>query len=74
MATNYELLVAAGLINSATPPSSADVTTINALNQADVNGLINVFKNVTSPFLVRTCNPEGTVGVGQDGRTIGIVF
>jgi hypothetical protein len=74
MATNLELLESAGLIQAGNLPSATDVTTINNLSQSDVQGLINVFKAVGSPFLVTNCNPGGSVAPGSGGRTIGIVF
>ena len=74
MATNLELLEQAGLINAGYMPNASDVTTINSLSQADVQGLINVFSNVGASFLVRNCNPGGTVAPGSGVRTIGIVF
>lgn len=76
MATNVELLKAAGLILDSNMPNATDCATINALKPADVQGLINVFQGVTSPFLVSNCNPGGTVAPSptSGGRTIGIVF
>ena len=78
MATNVDLLKAAGLILDSNMPNAGDIATINALNQADVQGLINVFTNagITSPFLVRNCNPGGTVAPSPTpgSRVIGIVF
>ncbi len=76
MKNNVQLLMEAGLILASNMPNAGDCATINALPQADVQGLINVFQGVTSPFLVSNCNPGGTVAPsptpGQ--RTIGIVF
>ena len=76
MATNVDLLKAAGLSLDSNMPTAMDITTINNLNQNDVQGLINVFRGLSSPFLVNNCNPGGTVAPsptpGQ--RTIGIVF
>jgi len=76
MKTNVQLLLEAGLILASNMPNSTDCAAINALPQTDVQGLINVFKGVTSPFLVNNCNPDGTVAPspipGQ--RIIGIVF
>jgi len=76
MATNLDLLKAAGLILDSNMPDSDDIATINGLKQADVQGLINVFTGLTSPFLVRNCNPGGTVAPSPapGSRTIGIVF
>lgn len=76
MKTNVQLLMEAGLILASNMPNATDCATINALKPADVQGLINVFNGVTSPFLVSNCNPGGTVAPsptpGQ--RTVGIVF
>ncbi len=76
MKTNVQLLMDAGLILASNMPNATDCATINALKPADVQGLINVFNGVTSPFLVSNCNPGGTVAPsptpGQ--RTVGIVF
>jgi hypothetical protein len=76
MATNLQLLIDAGLILNTCQPNATDIAIINALSQSDVQGLINVFKGngIDSPFLVRNCNPDGTVAPGEDSRTIGIVF
>jgi hypothetical protein len=74
MATNVDLLVSAGLILASNLPNATDCATINGLSQTDVQGLINVFKGVTSPFLVNNCNPSGTVAPAPGSRTIGIVF
>jgi len=76
MATNLQLLINAGLVLESNMPSMQDVETINNLSQSDVQGLINVFNGVTSPFLVNNCNPGGTVAPSPSpgSRTIGIVF
>jgi len=75
MATNLELLINAGLIVAANPPNADDVNTINnVLKQADVQGLINVFQTVGSPFLTRNCNGGGGTVAPGPSRTIGIVF
>ena len=73
MATNLELLEAAGLIDPTNLPNASDIGIINGLTQADVQGLIKVYQAVGSPFLVRNCNPGGTVGPTPP-RVIGIVF
>lgn len=75
--SNYDLLVKAGIIDPGYPPDATDMATINnVLKQDDVNGLINVFKAVGSPFLVKNCNGGGgTVTPGSgNSRVIGIVF
>jgi len=75
MATNLELLEAAGLITAGNLPNATDVATINNLNQQDVIGLINVYNGVGQQFLVRDCGGKNdTVGPQQGVRTIGIVF
>jgi len=74
MATNLQLLISAGLILESNMPNAGDIATINNLSQSDVQGLINVFSAVGSPFLVNNCNPGGTVAPSPGSRTIGIVF
>jgi len=75
MATNLELLEAAGLITSGNLPNATDVATINNLNQQDVQGLINVFNAVGQQFLARDCGGKNdTVAPQQGVRSIGIVF
>ena len=71
---NMQLLINAGLINASNLPDATDTATINGLSQGDVQGLINVFKAVGSPFLVTNCNPGGTVAPSPGTRIIGIVF
>jgi hypothetical protein len=71
---NYDDLVSAGLINSSNPPSQTDIETINKLSSSDVQGLINVFNAVGSPFLTRNCNGAGGTVNSNPSRTIGIVF
>jgi hypothetical protein len=72
--TNLEHLIKEGLILESHLPSQADIDTINHLHERDVEGLIKVFKAVGSPFLVRNCNPGGTVAAKPGARIIGIVF
>jgi len=74
MATNLELLINAGLILANNLPNAMDVVTINNLNQAEVQGLIDIYNTVGAGFLQRDCNPGGTVAPQQGVRTIGIVF
>jgi hypothetical protein len=75
MATNLELLESAGLIKATNLPNAGDVSTINSLNQADVQGLINVFSAVGGDFLIRNCGGSGsTVAPAPGVRSIGIVF
>jgi hypothetical protein len=72
--TNLDNLIANGIILQNNLPAAADVTTINSLNPNDVQGLINVWNAVGQPFLIRDCNPGGTVAPASGVRTIGIVF
>jgi len=74
MATNLELLINAGLIQSNNLPNATDTATINGLDQSEVEGMINIFSTVGTSFLVNNCNPGSTVGPGPGVRTIGIVF
>ncbi len=71
---NVQLLIQAGLILGGSLPSPADQATINALDPSEVKALINIYQTVGTNFLVNNCNPGGTIGPGQNSRTIGIVF